>query len=292
MATSAVKVGLLGYGYWGKNLARALHQLGVLGAICDTDFDRAEQARADYNLSIPVVSTGADALMRVVGVERVAIATPPETHYALAKEALTRGLGVFVEKPLATKYKEARELEDLARTRGLPLLVGHIYLHCPGINMMPVPVGCADLYISLLNPEGPPNGINRDITWAALPHAASLALLFFSAYLQVAWVIRDEHRIRAKLEYWNGSQVFIDVGDFTGRQERKVELRDGPVVSRYDGKEPNQCVFFTSTGWQREGIGESKEPLLLEMEQFLSYDGVDPLGAKVVKLVEEIIQCG
>lgn len=289
-----MRVGLIGYGYWGQKLARVLDQLGVLAAICDTDPARLQAAREAYPLGVglwglpELLFNPPGDLVRPASLDRVVIATPPETHYALAAEALARGLGVFVEKPLATTYKEAKQLENLAREKGLPLMVGHIYLHCPGIQLMERPAGQADLYIKLLNPQGPPSPSGQDIAWAALPHAASLALYFFPCWPEDIEAHRDGERLRAILGYWDGSRVFIDVGNHTGEKARAVELRVGNTRFCYENGHP-QTVSVCSGVEKNFYTGERMEPLTLEMTAFLEARGVGPLGAQVVKLVEHIV---
>ncbi len=94
-----IKVAVVGTGYWGKNLVRNFHELGALKLICDKN----ETVLAHFQDNYP--ETGVCiAFTDVIGredIEGVAIATPAETHFALAREALLAGKHVFVEKPLA-----------------------------------------------------------------------------------------------------------------------------------------------------------------------------------------------
>lgn len=125
---------VVGYGYWGPNLARNISERPELElrGLCDRDPGRREA----FNRRFPHVDAVAE-LSDVLGdpsVEAVAIATPPQTHYALAMEALLAGRHVLVEKPLATSLAHARELAALADARGLVLMPGHTFLYSPAVN--------------------------------------------------------------------------------------------------------------------------------------------------------------
>ena len=126
-----MKVGLIGAGGWGKNLARVLHELGALGAIAEI----CPQAREELGALYPKVLLYPDhrALLES-DLPAVVIATPAVTHFALAKEALLCGKHVFVEKPLALSGVEAEELVGLAREQARVLMVGHLLLYQPAIR--------------------------------------------------------------------------------------------------------------------------------------------------------------
>jgi len=282
------KIGLVGYGYWGRTLARCFNELGALKVIYELDPNRRDIAQRDY-LGIPIVSM-LDADFSFPGdLDAIAVATPPETHYDIALQALKAGKDVFIEKPMTTNYREALRLNDLAIERNLNLMIGHIYLHNGGIKLMPIPVGKAELYVQLLNEAGGPSPSTRDVLWAGLPHACSLALHFFPDEPEFIWASRNEDRIRVKLNYWNGSSAYLDVGDNTGRRLRRVELRIGETRYLFNTKEPTLCIMFSGIlgkEW-KENLPHA-EPLMAECMEFLNYKGVDPMGPKVVKLIEDI----
>jgi UDP-2-acetamido-3-amino-2,3-dideoxy-glucuronate N-acetyltransferase len=122
-------IAVVGAGYWGRNLVRVFHQLGVLGAVCDHSEAVLKQVQAQY----PGVGT-ALALADVLGqdaTEGVAIASPAETHYVTAREALLAGKHVFVEKPLTIRNEEAEELIGLAQANDRTLMVGHLLQYHP-----------------------------------------------------------------------------------------------------------------------------------------------------------------
>ena len=131
MKKNNIKIAVIGAGYWGKNLVRNFHQLGVLKTICDPDPKIQEQMHQSY----PDVacSGGFDALLSDPSITAMVIATPAVTHFALAAQALEVGKHVFVEKPLAVTYDEGRQLVAKARAAGKILFVGHILHYHQGV---------------------------------------------------------------------------------------------------------------------------------------------------------------
>ena len=126
---SIPRVGVVGAGYWGPNLIRNLAELpgSPLAAVADANPTRLDYIRARYP-AVALYDAGA-TLFNAPGIDAVVIATPAETHYALAREALLAGKHVFVEKPLATSGAQCLELARIAHDRGLTLMAGHTFVH-------------------------------------------------------------------------------------------------------------------------------------------------------------------
>ena len=130
------KVAVVGYGYWGPNLARSFLHLpeAHLVACCDLDETRLSKAQDLY----PAITTTADyqSLLDNPEIDAVALATTAPTHYELTKTALAHGKHVLVEKPLTLNSDQAWELVNLAEERGRVLMVGHVFEHNPAVWKM------------------------------------------------------------------------------------------------------------------------------------------------------------
>jgi predicted dehydrogenase len=131
---AALGTAVVGYGYWGPNLVRNIAECPQLrlAGLCDLDpanlrlfGERHPDARAVREL---------DALLVDPTIEAVVIATPPQTHHSLAKRALLAGKHVLVEKPLATRLRDAHELAELATTNERLLMPGHTFIYSPAVN--------------------------------------------------------------------------------------------------------------------------------------------------------------
>lgn len=131
-----MRIGVIGLGYWGPNLARniATQPDTELGALCDLDEARLESQAQLYP---GAKTTGSvSEVLEDASIEAVAIATPVTSHYSLAKEALLAKKHVLVEKPLARTVGEADELVTLATEVGRVLMVDHVFLYSPVVEKL------------------------------------------------------------------------------------------------------------------------------------------------------------
>jgi predicted dehydrogenase len=130
---TTISVGLVGYGYWGPNLARNFSRQPscCLVAICDLSSDRTEKARLEYPNAL--VTQNYDDLVNDDAIQLILVATPVFHHYELTKRALEAGKDVLVEKPLTDNVVQAKELVEIAEKRGRILAVDHTYLFTPAM---------------------------------------------------------------------------------------------------------------------------------------------------------------
>jgi predicted dehydrogenase len=122
---AALRVGVVGCGYWGSKHVRVLHSLDSVGrvAVVDPNPERALQLTRSFP-GVDSYATLQDALPEL---DAVIIATPPSTHRTLALMAFAAGVHVMVEKPLATTSDHARTMLEAARAAGVVLMVGHTF---------------------------------------------------------------------------------------------------------------------------------------------------------------------
>jgi predicted dehydrogenase len=123
-----IRVGVIGYGYWGPNVVRNLHGLEnvCVAVVCDKSPAALARVRKIY----PGIATTTDAndVLRSPDIDAVAVITPVWTHYELAKTALENGKHVFVEKPLTSSAAQAEELIEIAARKKLTIMVDHTFL--------------------------------------------------------------------------------------------------------------------------------------------------------------------
>lgn len=123
-----IRVGVIGYGYWGPRIVRNFHGIeGVeVAAVCDKNPASLKRAKHDYP-SIHV-TTDLCEVLAAADIDAVAVITPVWTHFELAKAALENGKHVFVEKPFTSTAAQARELIELADRKNLQIMVDHTFL--------------------------------------------------------------------------------------------------------------------------------------------------------------------
>jgi predicted dehydrogenase len=139
----SVRVGQAGLGEWGRNLARNFADLAELTWLSDPANGKRDEFAARYPQARWAESF--EEMLADPELDAVVVATPVPTHHELAKAALEAGKHVFVEKPPAMKGAEMEELVELARTRGLVLMPGHLLLYHPGVRKLKELVDSGDL---------------------------------------------------------------------------------------------------------------------------------------------------
>jgi predicted dehydrogenase len=135
-ATADVRVGVVGLGYWGPNLARNFNAIDgcELAWCCDAD----DVARRRWSTAFPdsKMTGDLDEVLADEGVDAIAVTTPVPTHAELAERVLAAGKHCFVEKPLTQDVESAERLVELADERDLILMAGHLLEYHPGIERL------------------------------------------------------------------------------------------------------------------------------------------------------------
>jgi len=129
-----IRLGIIGYGYWGPNLARNFNiaEGSKVGCICDMNQKSLKKVLKTYP-GMKVTSDSAE-LIKDPDIDAVAIATPVFTHHGLAKMALEEGKSVLVEKPFTYTSAEAEELIELAEKKNLKIMVDHTFLYTGAVK--------------------------------------------------------------------------------------------------------------------------------------------------------------
>ena len=123
-----INIGVIGFGYWGPNIARNFSAAEGCRLHAVADYNEANLARAAQQYKD--VKTFLDPLEMIGSpeIDVVAVITPMSTHFKLAKHALEQGKHVFVEKPFTSTSAEAEQLINLAEKKGLLIMVDHTFL--------------------------------------------------------------------------------------------------------------------------------------------------------------------
>lgn len=179
------RIGLIGLGYWGPNLARVIDGIeGVeLAAICEADRKRLESWAARYPSARATDSV--EELLAHPEIDAVVIATPADTHYEIALASMRARKHVLVEKPLARSTAEAEELISVAEAEGLVLMPGHVFLYNAGVRKIRDYIASGELgevyyvYSQRLNL----GQVRRDVNalWNFAPHDLSILAWWLGA---------------------------------------------------------------------------------------------------------------
>jgi len=177
-----VSIAHIGYGYWGRNVARNFAELGCLGAVIDADPAAAEAAAKA--LGVPA-GKNFEQVLADPAIDGVSIASPAVMHAGHIKAALEAGKHVFVEKPLALDLGAAEKLCILAESRKLRLMVGHLLQYHPAFVRLRE-LAEAGTFGRVLHVHSNRLSLGKirteeNVLWSFAPHDVSMILALFGA---------------------------------------------------------------------------------------------------------------
>lgn len=174
-----VKIGVIGCGYWGPNLIRNLVEMpqARLVAVADLRSDRLAHITARY----PGVRVTDDYWeLFSMSLDAVVVATPPATHFRIARDCLEHGLNLLIEKPLTLNSRDARELIAIAESRNLTLMVGHTFEYNAAVRALKELIDSGELgqihYIDAVRVSLGLFQPQLDVIWDLAPHDISILL--------------------------------------------------------------------------------------------------------------------
>ena len=248
-----VSVALVGAGYWGKKLLPKFVRSNdsLVRIICDIH----PTHRAEMNQTYPDIPTtpSFDEILSDPGIAAVVLATPPATHFSLARRAIEAGKHVWIEKPLALCVEEGQELVALSRSKGTVLFVDHTFLYDPAIRKIRELIAQGELgsvrhiYSQRLNL----GRIKRDsnVWWNSAPHDISILLYLLSSvpetiavhgyrYLQP----NLEDLSMAVVEMSDGASAFIYHNWLFPENTAKLTVVGSKKMLLYEGKFEKRAV--------------------------------------------------
>ncbi|MGQ0849888.1 MAG: Gfo/Idh/MocA family protein [Actinomycetota bacterium] len=304
LSTAPIGVAVVGGGHWGPHLIRNFHDhtRSRLVAVAELRTDRRE-ALAERFAGVRFAAE-AEKVIDDPEVDAVVIATPTSTHFRLVRHALEAGKHVLVEKPLADRAADARELCELADSARLHLMVGHVFLFNPAVVYTKTVIERGELgdlyYLSMLRTNLGPVRVDVDAAWDLASHDVSIANFWLGA-APVAVSARGgswlnpgiDDAVFATLDYPSGVIVHIHASWLNPRKSRfisvtgsrrmltvndmdltePVRIYDKRVEESIDGRIPDTFAGFRAQ--IRDGeitipLVAVGEPLRAECDEFLS----------------------
>lgn len=297
-----VGVAVVGYGYWGANLARNLAASPTTQLVGVVDPDEVARQRAAA--AHPAITTWSDvdAMLDDPAVEAVVVSTPAATHHALALQVLGSGRHVLVEKPLAMTSGEASDVVAAAAEAGRTLMVGHTFLYSAPVQRLRELIDGGDLgNIQYLSSQRLSLGRIRrdcDALWNFAPHDLSIIChltgevpeeVSATGFAFVQPGIDDV--CFGTLRFPSGIGASLQVSWIDPRKTRLVTIVGDQKMAIYNDVSPDQKLWILDAGVARDhGLGEYesmgefqvktragdivipqlpyREPLLVEMEAF------------------------
>ena len=319
-----MKLAVIGCGYWGPNLVRNFVQSKQVEQVICCDMDPKKLDRMKNLYPSAEVMSDYKALLERPDLDAVAIATPVKTHHQIAKEFLSHGKHVFIEKPLTHSYESALDLTRLAEEKKKVLMVGHTFEYTAAVNKIKSIVENGELgkilYISSIRVNLGLFQPDINVVWDLAPHDISIILyLLGEAPISVncqgkAHFQPDiEDVATTTLNFKNGIIAFIHNSWLDPNKIRKTTIVGTKKMLVYDDIESQEKIKIYDKGvdvppyydtyadfqfsYRYGDIYspriEDYEPLKKECEHFLSCSqkGVCPLsdgysGLRVVSILE------
>jgi predicted dehydrogenase len=325
---SVIRVGAIGYGYWGPNLVRCLSEAGTARVTAISDRRQDALARAAVRCPGARLTESHRELLDDPTIHAVAIATPVNTHFELALAALRAGKHVWLEKPMCRSSIEARRLIDEAEKRNLVLLIGRTFIYTPSVRKIEELIAAGelgDLYyydstrvnLGLFQPDVSVIWdlavhdfsilqylINEKVlavsaNGAALvrgkPESMAFITLFFDggmiAHLNVNWLAP----VKVRQTLIGGSRKMIVYDDL--EPSEKIKVYDKGVTLNPDPEQIYQMMIEYRTGDMWAPHLSAKEALHSEAAHFVDciMNGSKPItdgamGLRVVELMEAASQ--
>jgi predicted dehydrogenase len=302
-----IRIGLLGYGYWGPKLARNIQASGSceLAAISDCLPERLAEAGRQHG-GIRINNRPEDVISDP-SIDAVAIGTPPDSHFALAAATLAAGKHVFLEKPMTQTTVEALRLIEESERMRLVLMVDHTYLFEPAVQEVSRIVCSGELgRLTLWESERTNRGALRsdaNVLWDLAAH--DLAILDYvlrvspEAVNAVGTAFDDdtlEHAACLRLQFRGSFRVRVHVNWIAPRKVRRISIQGEAGVLVYDDLNPVCKVTVTPSADPALVRGfetEAAEPLQGAIQHFTRCiaGGSRPIadgaaGLRVVRLLE------
>jgi predicted dehydrogenase len=320
---AAVRIGVVGLGYWGPNLARNFSSLEgcELRWCCDSDSD----ARARWTGVFPSTrfSADVDELLSDPELDALVIATGVPSHASLALRALAAGKHCFVEKPLAQSSEEAAAVVEAAQDTGRVLLVGHLLEYHPGVHKLKELLEKGELgtlhymYSRRLN-LGKIRG-DENALWSLGAHDVSVVLHLLDGEEPEEVLAHGESFVRegvedvvfCNLRFRSGRVAHMHLSWLDPHKERRFTLVGSKRMATFDdmalerkvtvydkGFDPdfrNYGEYITRSGDVMSPQVSNEEPLRIECRHFIDCiaTGSEPLsgpesGLRVVRVLEAL----
>ena len=290
-----MKLGLIGGGYWGKNLIRDFYSCGVLDTICDINEAVIEKYKTMYT-NVNTTKSWNDGVLNNQNITAVCIALPAELHYRFAKEALLANKDVYVEKPITLDINEAQELVELAKEKNKILMVGHLLHYHPAIMKVKEMIKEGKIgKVKNIVANRLSLGIFRkheNVLWSFAPHDISVILSLVDEMPESVichgkdHINEGVHDVTNSILNFKDAYVNINVNWLNPYKEQKMSIigEKGMIIFDDVSKE-NKLTYFPEyiqysadihsnpTPIKNNGINVNvdftKFPLLLECEHFV-----------------------
>lgn len=177
-----IKLGLIGYGYWGPNFARIIRESEDCELKYCADLNESSLKKIKIKYPQVQVSTNYQEILQDKEIDAVLVVTPTKSHYKIAKDVLLSGKHVFVEKPLTINVKESEKLVTISQNKKKVLMVGHVFLYNSSVRYIKKAIDSNILgkirHLHFQRRSLGPIRQDVNVLWDLAPHDISMLLYF------------------------------------------------------------------------------------------------------------------
>ncbi len=317
-----MRIGVVGLGYWGPNLARNFDRLpdAELTWICDA----SDEALERWGTAFPSARTtrSLEDLLADDSLDAVVVATPVTTHAELAERVLAARKHCFVEKPLARSEQDAERVVEAARAAERVLMVGHLLEYHPGVQQLAELGRSGELgdlryiYSNRLNLGK--HRQDENALWSLGAHDVSVILLL-AGEEPYDWSALGESYVKPGVEdvvfafmrFHSGLSAHMHLSWLDPHKERRFTVVGSRRMATFDDMEVERKLTVYDKGFDEDysSYGEyiarsgdvfsprvpNEEPLRVECRHFLECirDGTEPRSGgesalRVVRVLERL----
>ena len=319
-----INVGLIGYGYWGPNLARNISEIPEFNLKYISDLSESKQNIIKTKYPHVTVTRDYNQILNDKDIKAVVIATPISTHFPIIMDCLKHNKDILVEKPLSVNRKQSAKIKELVLKNKNILLVSHTFLYSPSVMKMKEIIDskqlgdifCIDssrVNLGLLQPD-------VDVVWDLGPHDLSVILYWMQkmpaavSCIGQAFIQPNIQEVAYITLYWSNKTIaHIHLSWLSPAKLRRMVVIGNKKMVVYDDIAPDEKIKIYDKGVgivkEPESFGEfqliyrsgdisspkieSAEPLKLECLDFLNSIKTRKqpksdvyFGEKIVKLLE------
>jgi predicted dehydrogenase len=262
---TSIRVGVIGYGYWGPKHVRVLAGLrGVELTVIENRLDRLREAI----ISFPAVHVASRLDEVEDKLDAVVIATPPRSHGPVALQALRAGLHTMVEKPLATSVAVAEALVETADAGGLTLMVGHTFEYNAAVCKLKQIINSGELgrilYIDTARLSLGRYQNDCNVIWDLAPHDISIVSYLLGEFPDkvCAWAHRNVGAVHADVAYLRldfpaaSAPAFVHVSWLDPYKVRRITVVGDRQMVVYNDLSDNERIRIYDVGVAPADIGE------------------------------------
>lgn len=299
--SAPVRVGVVGFGYWGPNVVRNLDRLADAQIVAAVDANEANLARFAELYPYAETTTDLDAMLARDDIDAVFVVTSAPSHFAVASKVIEAGKHCFVEKPLTLTSADAEKLVLAADAAGVVLMVGHLMVYHSAIDWIKNYIESGEmgdlLYLYMQRLNLGKVRTEENAFWSLAPHDVSIALYLLGEspdYVSASgadYVTNGvQDTVFANLHFPSGKMANIHVSWLDPHKVRKLTVVGTKKMLVFDDMEATEKIWIYD-----RGVGEPESAMAYGEDLTLRFGDINmpwvPLKEPLATEVQHFLDC-